>query len=142
MKKNIIIIICISILVILITLIFVLLNDKKELKNELSREDTFNTFISLTEKGDFKEAKTYTTNNFNASLSRIKDIEFSNRKRNYELSNYNTFVYTDVYEIGYYKMITTYYFELKQTSNGWKIDNFYDEISNNESELNLIINQL
>lgn len=135
-----------KIIVVIILLIIVALigyaifnNNENEYKNSLSKNDTFDRFITLIEEGKYEEAKKFTTKNFNANLSSIKDIKISKKQKNYELSNENKFVYIDVFEVGYYKMTTTYYFELQKTNYGWKIDKFYDEVVNNEDELNLLI---
>lgn len=103
--------------------------------------DTFDRFIALVESSEYEEAKKLTTKTFNADLSTIKDIKISKKQKDYELSNKNKYVYVDTYEIGYYKMVAKYNFELEKTEQGWKISNFYDEITNNQDELNTLIYQ-
>lgn len=128
------IIVGLILLIILIGLFFI--NRSTTYKNNLSKSDTFDRFITLVENGEYEEAKKLTDKNFTTSLSTIKDIGFSKMKKNYELSNETKFVYIKTITIGYYEMTTTYYFELENTRNGWKIAKFYDDITDNERELN------
>lgn len=138
MKKKTIVVIALLIIIALIGYV-IFNNNAREYKNNLSRNDTFDRFITLVEEGKYEEAKKFTTKNFSANLSSIKNIKISKKQKNYELSNENTFVYVDVFEVGYYKMTTTYYFELQKTNYGWKIDKFYDKVADNEDELNSLI---
>ena len=138
MQKKTIVVIALLIIIALIGYV-IFNNNEKEYKNNLSRNDTFDRFITLVEEGKYEEAKKFTTKNFSANLSSIKNIKISKKQKNYELSNENTFVYVDVFEVGYYKMTTTYYFELQKTNYGWKIDKFYDKVADNEDELNSLI---
>lgn len=134
------IIISIIILIIIGLIGYIIFNNNfKEYNNNLSKYDTFDRFIMLVEEGKYEEAKKFTTKNFNANLSSIKDIKISKKTKDYDLSDENKFVYVDVFEVGYYKMTTTYYFEFEKTNYGWKINNFYDEVTNNEDELNSLI---
>ena len=89
--------------------------------------------------GEYEEAKKFTTENFNANLSTIKDIKISEKTKDYELSDENKIVFVDIYEVGYYKMTTKYYFEIENTNYGWKINDFYDEVTDNEDEVKSII---
>lgn len=137
-KKTIFVIVLIIVIIALIGYVIFNSNERKY-KNNLSRNDTFDRFITLIEEGKYEEAKKFTTKNFSANLSSIKNIKISQKQKDYELSNENTFVYVDVFEVGYYKMTTTYYFELQKTNYGWKIDKFYDEVADNEDEVNSLI---
>lgn len=138
--KTIFIVAIILILVVLIFTVYLIKNNAEVgYKNTLSINDTFDRFIALVESSEYEEAKKLTTKTFNADLSTIKDIKISKKQKDYELSNEKKYVYVDTYEIGYYKMVTKYNFELEQTKQGWKISNFYDEITNNEDEINSLI---
>lgn len=138
-KTNIVIIVIVAIVVLIIGIVFTFNKKNSEQYNTLSKEDTFDRFIILVEEGNYEEAKKYTTDTFKADFSTIKNIKFSRRNRDYDLSNGNEFVYVDVYEEGYYKMTTTYSFKLENTNYGWKITNFHDEYSDNMEEVNSLI---
>lgn len=141
MKKKIIFIVVAILVLVMLGLVVYLFNNKgaKEYQNTLSRNDTFDRFIMLVENGEYEEAKKLTTGDFNANLSTIKDIEISKKQKDYDLSDENKFVYVDKYEVGYYKVTTKYNFELEKTEYGWKISSFYDEVTDNENELNSLI---
>ena len=49
-------------------------------------------------------------------------------------------MYIDTYELENYKVKTNYYFELIQTTHGWKISNFYEDIDDKIEEINSLIN--
>ena len=138
MKKYRTIIILILIVLIIAVTIF-LINSNKEIKNNLSKNDTFDRFIELTEEGEYEDAKKLTTENFSTDLSLIKGIRISNLKKDYDLSSENKFVYVNVEEIGYYKVTTQYCFELKETKTGWKINNFFDIVEDNSEDVNELI---
>ena len=138
-KTNIIIIIMLAIVILAIGIILIINKANKEYNNTLSKEDTFDRFLVLVEDGNYEEAKKYITDTFSTDLSTIKNLKFSVRNRDYDLSNENKFVYIDVYEEGYYKMTTTYSFKLEETNYGWKITNFNDEYSDNMEEVNSLI---
>ncbi len=107
--------------------------------NKLSKSDTFDTFIRLVEKEEYEEAKKYTTSNFKEDLSYINFIKISKIRKDYNASSENKYVYKTTTEAGYYKANFTYTFELKETINGWKIDSFKEEITDNSDEVyNLI----
>lgn len=137
MKKNLII----GIIIIVVVLIGVLLvvKNQAEYNNPLSSSDTFDRFIILVEKGEYEEAKKLTTDDFNGDYSLIRKIGISKKTPDKDLSSSTKYVYLDEEEIGYYKTITRYSFELINTTNGWKLNNYTWDVSSNEDELNSLI---
>ena len=60
-------------------------------------------------------------------------------KKDYNASSDNKYVYKTSTEAGYYKVDYVYTFELKETIEGWKIDSFKEDITDNNDEVyNLI----
>lgn len=125
------------ILILIIGIIIVSIFAKES--NKLSKNDTFDTFIRLVEKEEYEEAKKYTTSNFKEDLSYINFIKISKIRKDYNANSENKYVYKTSTEAGYYKANYTYTFELKETINGWKVDSFKEEITDNSNEVyNLI----